>query len=322
VPDVGRSPRSWWKVVLKLLVSVGLLGYLLHRVDAGEIARTFLGADGRWLAAAFGLYLAGQVISATKWRMLARAVGFDPPLRSFLRYYFVGMFFNAFGLGTVGGDVVRALYLGGGPGRRALALNTVLADRVSGLLVLLVIALASLVCFHQYELPAALYWGSLVLSAGLLAGWQLAPILAPLVLPAGNRLRRLVEEDLEPYWRDWGLLGRVAAVSLVFHLSQIGSLALVARALGLAVPGSYFFIFGPLVNVMAALPVSWNGLGVREGGYVFFLAHIGIGRDSAIAFALCWFAIVMLGGLCGGCVYLAGRSAPPGLDEGTPGAHR
>ena len=40
----------------------------------------------------------------------------------------------------------------------------------------------------------------------------------------------------------------------------------ITRALALRVPWSYCFIFGPLVNIMAAIPVSLNGLGVREGG--------------------------------------------------------
>ncbi len=314
------APRKSWKLGVKIVVSVGLLAYLFRRVDVGEIGRFFLEADPRWLAAAVLLYLGGQVLSAMKWRTLARGVGFDQPAGAFVRYYFIGMFFNAFGLGTVGGDVVRSVYLAGGAGRRTLALNTVLADRVSGLLMLLVIALGSLLSFREYELPTGLYWGSLGLSAALLGGWQLAPVLAPLVLPEENRLRRLVEEDLAPYWRDWGLLARASGLSLVFHFSQIGVLALLTRALGLEVPGSYFFIFGPLVNIMTAVPISWNGLGVREGGYVFFLSHIGVGRDSAIAFALLWFAVVMLAGLVGGCVYLASRPSPDEADAAESGA--
>ena len=309
--DVAEPRGSGrWKLAVKLLVSVGLLLYLTRRVDFGEIAEFLRRADPSLLLAALLLYLLGQCLSAVKWACLATAVGFHESLPRFVAYYFIGMFFNAFGFGTVGGDVVRALYLAGSGGRRALALNTVVADRVSGLLVLLGIALLSLVLLRHYELPAAIYWGVITLSSALLGCWRLLPRLLPWVLPAENRLRRLVERDLAAYWNDGRLLLQVGVLSAVFHLSQIGALMILTRALRLTVPWSYCFIFGPLVNIMAAIPVSLNGLGVREGGYVYFLAHIGVSQDSAVAFALTWFAFVMLAGVVGGLVYLAHRQRP------------
>lgn len=271
------------------------------------MVRFLASSDPRLLAAALALYLAGQTLSAVKWRRLASAVGFSGGVGRFVVYYFIGMFFNAFGFGTVGGDVVRAFYLAGDSGRRGLALNTVIADRVSGLVVLLAVALGALLLFRGYDLPGAVYWGVIGLASSLLGGWRFLPWLLPQALPAENRIRRLVERDLAPYWNDWRLLAEVAALSLAFHLSQIGVLMILTHALGLAVPWSYCFIVGPLVNIMAAVPVSLNGLGVREGGYVFFLSHIAVPRESAIAFALAWFAVVMLSGVVGGVVYLGHR---------------
>jgi len=322
VPISGRSrykphvaadrpePRGSWKRFAKVAVSVGLLAYLSQRVDFAEMGHLLADVDPVGVLAAFGLYVAGQLLSALKWRRLALAVGFRGGPGRFATYYFIGMFFNTFGFGTVGGDIVRALYLAGAAGRRGLALNTVVADRVSGLLVLLGIALGALLVFHHYELPAVVYWSVIALSSALLGGWRLLPRLLPKLLPRENRLRRLVEEDLAPYWNDYRLLAEVGVFSLCFHLLQITVLVILTHALDLAVPWSYCLVFGPLVNILAAVPVSWNGLGVREGGYVFFLAHVGIPRESATAFALTWFAIVMLAGALGGVVYLGHGSTP------------
>ena len=309
-PSGTRATAISWKLGIKIAVSAGLLVYLSRRVSFPEIGSFLAQADRTLLAAALALYLAGQVVSALKWRRLAVAVGFRASPPRFIVYYFIGMFFNAFGFGTVGGDVVRAFYLAGQGGRRGLALNTVVADRVSGLAVLLAIALGALVLFHDYDLPAWIYWGVIVLASALLGGWRLLPRVLPVLLPRENRLRRLVEQDLAPYWNDDRLLVDVGALSFLFHLSQIGVLMILTHALGLGVPWSYCFILGPLVNIMAAIPVSLNGLGVREGGYVFFLAHIGVARESAIAFALSWFAVVMLAGVAGGVVYLGYRQTP------------
>jgi glycosyltransferase 2 family protein len=306
-PDEPRSLASSWKLALKLLVSAGLLLFISRRVDFRETGRFLARADAPFLALAFALYLAGQALSALKWRQLAAAVGFHASPFRFVAYYFIGMFFNAFGFGTVGGDVIRALYLAGSGGRRGLAFNTVVADRVSGLLVLLAVALGALLLFHHYQLPAAIYWGVVASSSALLAGWRLLPRVLPLVLAPENQLRRLIEQDLAPYWSDARLLAAVGVLSIAFHFSQIGVLVLLTHALGVGVPWSYCFVFGPLVSIMSAVPISLNGLGVREGGYVYFLAHVGVPRDSAVAFALAWFGVVMLAGAVGGLVYLLDR---------------
>ena len=305
--ESGRpDARRLGKFALKLAVSVGLLAYLLRLVDLPSLLAAFARVDPPWLAAAFALYLAGQALSAIKWGMLAEAAGLGAPLARFISHYFVGMYFNVFGLGTLGGDVVRALLLAKGSGRRTLALNTVLADRVSGLLVLLAIALVSLLLFRTYELPAPIYWTTIALSASLLGGWRLAPRVLPLLLSEENWFRRLVEKDLAPYWSDWTLLARVSVLSAVFHLSQIGVLVLLAKSLGIGIPATYYFIFGPLVNVFSALPISINGLGVREGTTVFFLTHVGVPAELAVAFSLSWFGLVLASAGVGALVYLRG----------------
>lgn len=304
-----------WGLLAKLVVSAGLLAFLLSRADLGRLGGALATVDPVLVALGALLYLAGQVLSALKWQELARAAGLDRPFRRFVRHYFVGMFFNVFGLGTVGGDVVRGLALAGPGGRRTLALNTVVADRVNGLLVLLAIGLVALLLFRDYDLPWFVYWTTLALSAGLLGGWWLAPVLLPLVLPANHWFRVLVERDLAPYWSDVPLLARVSLLSAVFHLSQIAVLWLLAAALGIAIPPSYYFVFGPLVNVFATLPISVNGLGVREGAYVYFLTHVGIDAEAAIAFAFLWFALVLFSGAIGGVVYLRSEGETS-LDRG------
>ena len=294
-----------WKLWVRVAVSISLLVYVLRLVDLDGLRQAIARVDPRFVLAAYAVYLAGQLLAATKWRLLARAAGLDASYGTFVGHYFVGQFFNVFGLGTVGGDLIRALALAGPSGRRGLAINTVLADRVSGLMVLLAIAVVSLLLFRTYDLPAPVYWTTLALSGGLLAGWRLAPRVLPLVVGPENKFRRLVERDLKPYWDDWALVGRVSAISATFHFSQLAVMALLARGLHLDIPGTYFFIFGPLVNIFSSLPISMNGLGIREGGYVFFLTHVGVAREAAIAFALLWFGIVLASAVVGGVLVVA-----------------
>src|SRR5262249_32520672 len=161
-----------------------------------------------------------QMLSALKWWLVGSSVGLRRPMVEYVRFYFIGMVVNVFGVSTIGGDVVRGLYLGGGR-HAALALDSVVFDRVSGLAILMALGAFALLAFPEYRLPPAL---SLALMAGGLAiavGWWTCPRLVRL-LPVQNRFRRQVEHELAPFWRDRRLLARISALSAIFHLSQVG----------------------------------------------------------------------------------------------------
>jgi hypothetical protein len=291
-------------------VSVGLAGYILtQKVETADLRDAIAGVDARFLAAGVLLYLAGQVLSAAKWRVLGRSVGFERSLGVYLRYYLIGMFFNVFGPSTLGGDLVRSLYLGDGR-RPGLAVSSVVFDRMSGLAVLMAMGAVALLAEPQYHFPwpltAAVIGGGL----GLVFAWWTLPILVCL-LPTHNRFRRQVEHDLAPFWRDRAMLLRVAGLSLAFHLSQVVLQWVLARAVGAQVPLAYCLIFHPLLAFVTALPVSVSGLGVREGGYMFFLGRLGIAEPVAVAMGLLWWLVTLAGGVVGGVVFVASGARLP-----------
>ncbi|HTF93373.1 MAG TPA: lysylphosphatidylglycerol synthase transmembrane domain-containing protein, partial [Verrucomicrobiae bacterium] len=96
---------------VKLLVSGGLIAYFLSRIHIERFVHTFATADYSYIGLALVVYLCCQVISALRWFTLARPLGIETPFKDMLRYYLIGMFFNLFAPGTVGGDVSRVYYL-------------------------------------------------------------------------------------------------------------------------------------------------------------------------------------------------------------------
>jgi glycosyltransferase 2 family protein len=302
-----QGGRARW--LLRVAISIAIVTYILVDVDTEDLVRTLAGVRRAPLVAAVALYLVGQALSAYKWSLLGRSVGFARPVGEYARFYFIGMFFNLFGPSTIGGDVVRALYLADGH-HAGLAINSVVFDRVSGLALLTALGAVALIAFPQYGLPWPLT-ASLVAGGLLLAlGWWMCPRLVRL-LPARNRLRRQVEVELGPFWRDRALLARVAVVSLVFHLTQVGVQYVLARAAGVALPFSYCLVFHPVISLMTALPLSVAGLGVREGGYLYFLTRIDVDDAYAVTLGLLWFAVTVMAGLVGGALFVAAGAELP-----------
>jgi hypothetical protein len=146
----------------------------------------------------------------------------------------------------------------------------------------------------------------------LVLGWWTCPRLVRL-LPERNRIRRQVEDELAPFWRDRRMLLKISVVSIAFHLTQVTAQWVLARAAGAALPFSYCLIFHPMISVMTALPLSVGGFGVREGGYLYFLTRIDVDDSIAVTAGLLWFAVTALAGLLGGALFVASGAELPRL---------
>lgn len=282
----------------KLALSAALLGVLFHETDLHEMRAALTVADPRWVGLALLGVTLSQMVSGYRWYLLARAVGFSESFGLVCRYYFSGMYLNLFGPGTVTGDVGRTLYLAGGR-RRALALTTVIAHRAIGFVALVWITSAAIVLLRDQPLPAAARWLAVLAVPATLGGWLWGPRLAARLLPQDNNWRRLIERDLAAYWHNPRLLAISLALAAMVHGIQLACQMALARALALDVPWSFFLVVVPLVNAAGMVPVSLQGVGVRETGFWYYLSQVGVPRESAIALGLLTSAIVLLSALSG-----------------------
>lgn len=306
-------------MLLKLFLSVALLVVLFLETDLGQLQRTLIRAHPGWLLLALLGFELSQALSAVRWRVLARPLGFGEPFTRFLTCYFSGMYLNLFAPSTVAGDIGRALFLAGGRGRRALALSTVVADRALGFVALVWIGAMAVLLMRGFPIPPLLHLAALAIPPLSVAAWWWGPLLAARMFQPGSRWRVLFERDLAPYRKDSRLLFASFALATVFHLLQIGTQVLVAWAVGLDVPWTYFLVFVPVVNILGMLPISLSGIGIREGGYWYFLSLMGVGDESSIALGLLSSAIVLVTGLTGAPVFMFLTSRTP-LVESPPAA--
>jgi len=306
-------------LLLKVVVSGGLLAYLLSRIHPERFLQTFATAKYSYIGLAMLVYLVTQGFSAVRWTALARPLGIKTPFKAMLRYYLIGMFFNLFAPGTVGGDVSRVYYLVRDEDMRAQghsvttvhATMSVLMDRAIGMVVLVWLGTAGLLLFPDYAVPHTARVATFLLSVGLSLGALITPLLRRLLPEDGHHLLVKLRLMFRSYRTHWRALLEAALLSLVVHLIQAWMHVLMGRALDLNVPYSFAIIVYPLVGTFAAIPISLNGLGLREGGYIFLLAVIGIGNEKGIAFGLLLFLVVALDSLIGGLVFLLQQSPRP-----------
>ena len=304
-------------LLAKLFVSVGLLAYFLSRVHPERFLHTFATANYSWIALAMVVYLFAQALSAVRWAVLARPLGIETPFKDLVKYYLIGMFFNLFAPGTVGGDVTRVFYLvrdeeAHAEGRAVTtthAAMSVLMDRAIGMIVLVWLGAAGLLLFPEYAIPSTVRSVTLLLAAGFVAAAFLIPLLRRVLPEDGHPLVVKIRLALRAYRTQWRALAVAALLSLIVHLIQAWMHLVMGLALGIEIPFSFCIIVYPLVGTFAAIPVSLNGLGLREGGYLYLLAVIGIGTEKGVAFGLLLFFIAALDSLIGGFLFLLQKPA-------------
>ncbi len=296
----------------RLVVTVGAAYWVLGRSESAAIRQVMASTAIGPLVGALGVYLAGQAVSAFRWLQIVRASAFLVGFVELLRDYYIGMFFNLFGPATLGGDLVRSLYLAETSGRRAAALHTVFADRLVGLFWLLAIACVSMAVFGTFSVPAPVVAVAVGLTASLAGGVVVGPWAASTVFGANSRVRDFVDSEIRPLWSNPRLVFEISALSIVFHVIQLGAVVAVGGAAGVDLPWQAYFVFHPLVASLGALPVSVAGLGLREAGYVYFLANVGgAAMPQVVAFSLLWLAVLVTASAVGGVVFLTDRRPLP-----------
>ncbi len=310
-----KSPKTVALLALKVLVSVALFWWLFHRLQWSTIAPVLGHADPAWVSAAAVLLLASHLLASWQWGRLLDAAGIDLPFWKVASYYYVGLFFNNFLPANVGGDLARTLDASRAGSTRPTALSTVLLDRLIGTVALGAIAVfTTLPAIDHFHLAAA-YAGVVAFFA--LAVLMLRAVLEPRVLAALERLlARVGLARMSPALDE--LSGRLAAfrgrrrllfellgVALIVQVMRIGVHVLFSRALGLHIDTAYFFLFVPLLAVIVSLPISLNGIGVREGAGIVLFGLVGLDRTNAFALQFGTYLVAFGVSLIGGVVFLA-----------------
>lgn len=299
MPPKKRSNLSS-KLMLQLAISGVLILFVFRKLDVSKLLTALSQvhlSTMLWLCA---IYFIGQVLSALKWRIFVLQAELNRSPSECLRAYFLGMFFNSFGLGTVGGDVARALAIKPEKGERAAAFATVIADRLHGLAVLLTIGGISIALFQPPALGSltgglvrlsALAWSAVVLIA---IGWFSGPfILLKIAALAKNLGRGKFAKGFIAVSKAFPPMGYpflfATVISAVFHSMQIAMHMVMAQGLGAEISWGYLFAVVPLVNAASSLPVSIQGLGVRESSYLLLLPSAGIPAEDCVIFGALWF---------------------------------
>ncbi len=268
------------KLAIKILLSLALLWFVLGQIDLDRLLGLLRRCDPWWLIIAFVLYNLSKIIASFRLNYYFKDLGLRLSEWQALRLYYVGMFYNLFLPGGVGGDGYKIYLLQKyhNPGYKPLVAATLL-DRLSGLVALLFLA-GVLFLFSSYaKLFPWLVWLDIVCLVTLY----------PIFLLLHKRL----------FGRFTTYLWQTTLLGLGVQIVQLLSAYAIIQALPTQVPLIDFLTLFLISSVVAVLPLTIGGVGAREFTFLYGMKLLGLDPSSGIAFSFLFFLISALSSVIG-----------------------
>lgn len=303
-----------WKIALKALVTVGLLVFLVYRMDLRKFAGILTSADLSLLLIATAVQIVEWFLATSRWRVILENFSIRIDYLPLTKIVFIGSFFNLFLPSSIGGDVVRAYYLSKRQNRSlSTTLMTAALERSAGLCALLIIGTVS-AAVHRIEIQGVwLLYVFLLLDLAYLAAnvalfhpgmhTRLTRLLKRTHLGDIEAKLELVYEGLTALRKNGSAVVAALLISLVIQFFSVVIVWICARAIHIDAPFYVFLIFIPLINLTIMVPLTINGIGLRESAYYLLFSQIGFPVETAVTLSLLNFFIMVLSSMPGAVVY-------------------
>ncbi len=307
----------------KLSVTAALLWWIISRYDMGPI----LEADLTLLLLAVGIFVLSNLVGALQWKLLLHGQNISFPYGRAVKLYFIGLFFNNFLPGALGGDVVKIYSISRVEKRGREGLAATFVDRFAGFFLLALFALGGSGWLLATGAAAVkqdivnyifLVFGVFILATAVLFSRRVSSLIYDVILGRYKTFAPMAKfreshEYFHAYRKQHSLAFKVFLLSLAIQLMRIAVHFFCALSIGFEIGFIYFLIFVPLIALVAIVPVSFGGVGVRESiGPPLFtsvasIAAIAGAADLAAVTQLLATLVGILVGLIGGAVFVATR---------------
>ncbi len=302
--------RRLLRLVASLVVTGLATAYIVWKIDIKQTVHILVHANVWYFLGAVAITIGSVWPMAWRWQKLLAAKGIHDRLTWLVRAYFVAYTGGQLLPTSMGGDAVRIFETTRRhPGRGGPVAASIILERVLGGVATLVLAAVGFaLAVGQYDIGAYLWIeGIFVLGTLLLAIVLFSRRLRPLLARTAPLLRwlrieapvRAVYEGLHSYRGDVGLMAGVFTLTLAVQIVRVLAIWMCGKAVGVDLSPRPYYVMGPLFFLIMLLPITLNGIAVRESFFVSFLGKLGVGADAAFATGFLYFVVVI-------CVSLPG----------------
>lgn len=300
----------------KLVVSVGLIWFALSKIDTTRSLALLSTLHPGIVVGAIILLLLQHFIGCFRFHRLLALMQTPVSFSAATINVYEGVFFSQAFISFIGGDAMRIWRLTTAGVPTSGAFKAVLFDRVLGFVSLLLLILMGVpLLFGLMSNPA--------MRAGIIAAVALG-IIGTLVfllmhhLPASLQRWRVFRLASEISILALAISGKFSALvyllgtSMAIQIANVVVIYLIMLGLGIQASFIDLLVLIPPVMLLAILPISFAGWGVREGSMALALGLIGINSEQSIAISICFGLALFASGIPGAVMWLIDRRKLPG----------
>lgn len=312
---LNEAEKKFFKInggIIKALLTILLLWFLFTKLDVKEVGAILSELSQSQLLLAILITVAAVILSAYKWQILLVSRGWKLSLVTLTKVYFVGLFMNNFLPSSIGGDMMRIYQIGKRINNNSEAAASVILERILATVGIALPAFFALLPNSQLLGHFAFYLFYFFLFCFILIFFVVRPsIFRPLKKISWNWWQKLlgklkeIIQIIQSYRDKKYDLFRVIVYSVAFQLSIVMINYCLLRAMGIYQISLWqCTLMIPIISAVSMIPVSINGLGIREGAYLLLFGPLGLSASQAITLSMLFFTIVTATSLIGGLFFL------------------
>ncbi|MEX6688549.1 lysylphosphatidylglycerol synthase transmembrane domain-containing protein [Danxiaibacter flavus] len=272
-----QHTKSALKLLLKIGVTAACLWYVSRKIDWSKSWETIQRSDSLWLMVAVIFFTASKVVSSLRLNIYFKNIGLYLSQTLNLKLSWLGMYYNLFLPGGIGGDAYKVILLNRHYNQSAKLLTAaVLLDRISGLVGLGILA----VIYYWFVFNGEQY------------PWLLVAAILPGIIVYYFVVKKFFPSFISSFWSTFwiGLLVQGLQVVCVYCLMT---------ALHLHEHHTPYILIFLLSSIIAVLPFTIGGLGAREVVFLWGSNQFLLNRDEAVCISLLFYLITVLVSLAG-----------------------
>ncbi len=299
------------RVLVRIAISIALIATVIVRAGDDALWQTLSRGlqRGGWLALAIiGFPAFGYWVSMIRLRSLLEPHKITLKRREIMRAQLMGSFFNQLLPTSIGGDAHRVWYLGKQTGQASIVFSAIFLARLLGVVSLCLLAIGGIVLRPAWlqEVPALSY--GVLAAGGIVVIAALVLALVTPIVPAHEgalwwqRVLHKVTAALAQYRREPRVLCIALLLSMILQLEIVLQYWLFVWCLQIELNFYQLMVAIPMITLASMLPISFNGIGVREWVMIWICAPLGVERPDAAMVAMLFLAAQLLYAMIGGVV--------------------
>ena len=286
---MGSKSKRFLKTVLKFAITIAALYFVFRKIDITQVLGLYKQANLLLLLLALTAFALSKLVSAFRLNLYFRTIDIHISERTNIRLYLLGMFYNLFLPGGIGGDgykvyLLQKQYQSG----TKKILGAVLSDRISGMLALVVLALigTSILSFNSFNIQHSAFNNQHYL-------FRLSFLLIPFLFLAYYYFLKIIY----PYFLKINLI--TFGYGFVVQLLQVLCAWLLLLALGEHENHLAYLLIFLVSSAVAVLPISIGGVGVRELTFLYGSQLLNVDMNVAVGISFMFYLITALVSLAG-----------------------